>query len=239
MSDLKAFRNKPIPRGSEGDKRRIELAATRCKRVLTSTVAQDERCIRMGMQMKINMIPNEETGTNSIDLNFGSGLMDEELMEIALTRARPFMLGSENIYYVRVLESLRRGTQDKHLLEQCDNLQYAFEQVPFNRMQFFVADTETHTKLIPDGVTNAVVADRYNYSELAHADDAEDVLKHIKQPMKLFSLASSVADHIAVLAALESLIHRIFPDVCPELTSWAGSPETVNLRRWGKERLDG
>ena len=235
-SNVNNFRPTPISRGADGDKRRIELAAKRCRSVLSSTLAQDPRCLKMGMRLTFSIVPDEGSKKFDIILTEDLNLPDFDAMDAAMIKFRPFTLKQENIYWERVLESLRRGTEDKKLRENIDQLQWFFQNVPFERFHIMAANIETGEDILPLGVTNAVIGTRYLYSEVAHADDDEALLGNIDKPSQASSYACLVGDWIALAATLESVIHNIYPELCPELTSWAGDPMSINIRQFGEQK---
>lgn len=234
-SNVNNFRPSPIPKGVEGDIRRIELAVKRCRKVLSSNLAQDSRCIKMGMELTVSIVATEDPEKFNIIFPSSSNLPDFDAMDAAVTKFRPFTLKQENIYWERVLESLRRGTEDKNLRENIDLLQWYFQNIPFTRFHFMAVNIETGEDILPSGVTNAVVGTRYLYSEVAHADDDEALLGNINKPGQVFSYACLVGDYIALTATLESVINNVYPELCPELTSWAGDPTSINIRQFGEQ----
>lgn len=235
-SNVNKFRPSPIPKGAEGDIRRIELAVKRCRKVLSSNLAQDSRCIKMGMELTVSIVATEDSEKFNIIFPSNLNLPDLDAIHVAMMQFRPFVLKQENVYWERVLDSLRKATRDKKLRKDIDLLQYFFKTVPFKRFQFMSANIETGEDILPPGVTNAVVGTRYLYSEVAHADDDEELLGNIDKPGQLLSYACLVGDWIALAATLESVIHNIYPKLCPELTSWAGDPMSINIRQFGGQK---
>lgn len=235
-SNVNNFRPTPISKGVGGDRRRIELAAKRCRSVLSSTLAQDPRCIKMGMAVTLSIVRDEDSKKFNIIIPADLNLPDFDAMDAAMIKFRPFTLKQENIYWERVLESLRRGTEDKKLRENIDQLQWFFQNVPFKRFQIMAANIETGEDILPPGVTNAVVGTRYLYSEVAHADDDEALLGNIDKLGQTLSYACLVGDWIALAAVLESVIKNVYPELCPELTSWAGGPTSINIRQFGEQK---
>lgn len=231
MDKLKRFRSPSIPKGESGDQQRLTKATQRCKAVLGSTAAQDPLCVRMGMSIKSAIQINLKTGEKSwAPMDFTSELPPRDALDAAMIQARPFMLEKEGIYWKYVISALERRTNNEEHLAYCDILRNLFSSVPFKRMEFFAANVKTKEKLLPQGVTNAVVGDRFAYSQVAHADDASDILDNIREPEQIWSYAGMVGDWIALISALETLIHLVCPEVCPQVTEWAGDPQSINLR---------
>lgn len=123
-SNVNNFRPSPIPKGVEGDIRRIELAVKRCRKVLSSNLAQDSRCIKMGMELTVSIVPTEDPEKFNIIFPSNLNLPDLDAIHVAMMQFRPFVLKQENVYWERVLDSLRRATRDKKLRKDIDLLQY-------------------------------------------------------------------------------------------------------------------
>lgn len=231
MDNLKQFRSPPIPKGEAGDHQRLLDATKRCRATLRSTVAQDPLCPRMGMSIKSALQINLKTGETSwAPFDFTSGLPPRDSLDAAMIKARPFMLKNEGIYYKHVISALERRTTNEEYLVACRMLRHLFPSAPFKRVEFFAANISSKRELLPPGVTNAVVGDRFVYSQVAHADDASNILDNIREPEQVWSYAAMVGDWIALISALETLIHLVCPEICPQVTKWAGDSQSINLR---------
>lgn len=216
--------------GPEFDDRRIKLAARRCHEVLSSALAQDDRCIKMGMEFNLNIITENGVMVGIKDFDLSSSLPNVDSIDAVATRVRVFMLRNENLYWKKVLDSLRRKDQKRKYERQIESLAGLFSIVPFSRMEFSKVNTETGEELIPGWLDNAFIGDRYAYSKVFHADDEIDLLDEFENSELLFAYASFVGDMLAMVAALESCIHLVCPENCKELTSWAGNPRIINYR---------
>jgi hypothetical protein len=85
-------------------------------------------------------------------------------------------------------------------------------------------------ELIPGGTNNHEIADRVIYSQIAHADDAREILDHVTTGEQQWSLEGLVGDWVAVIAYQQGVMRLVRPDLVPELTAWAGNPHTIFSR---------
>jgi hypothetical protein len=185
----------------------------------------------MGMSIKSAIQINFKTGEWSwAPFDFTSELPPRDSLDAALMQARPFFLEKEGIYWKYVMSALERRTKSEEYLAACRILRNLFSSAPFKRVEFFAANVESKKELLPPGVTNAVVGDRFVYSQVAHADDASDILDSIREPEQVWSYAGVVGDWVALISALETLIHLICPEICPQVTEWVGDSQSINLR---------
>ncbi len=95
------------------------------------------------------------------------------------------------------------------------------------RMYVYVGRMTDGEELIPGGTNNAEIGDRVLYSQIAHADDATELLQHIDTDTQLWALASLVGDWVAVIAHQQAVMHMVRPDLCSEIVEWPGSPKTI------------
>ncbi|MDN6555110.1 MAG: hypothetical protein L0K74_01100 [Acidipropionibacterium acidipropionici] len=154
--------------------------------------------------------------------------VDREALGYAAVLARAFQLGSEEIQYSKVVESLRRFAASDDQSSMIDGLVELWERCKVPRVYSFAEQNKQ--ELIPGGTNNYEIADRTIYSQIAHADDAREILDHITTGEQLWSLEALVGDWIAVIAYQQAVMNVIRPDLVTELTAWAGNPHTIFSR---------
>jgi len=154
--------------------------------------------------------------------------VNRESLGYATVLARVFQLGSEEIQYPKVVESLRRFAASDDQRSMIDGLVELWERCKVPRMYSFAEQNEQ--ELIPGGTNNYEIADRTIYSQIAHSDDAHEILDHITTGEQQWSLEALVGDWIAVIAYQQAVMNFIRPDLVPELTRWAGNPHTIFSR---------
>lgn len=216
----------------EGFEERIRRADARTVAALKTSLAQDESVLKMGTNLNVNLRFNRATG-EQLSPEIVLDLVDKERLGYLAAMLRPFQLSSEAIYFGDVIEGLRRfaGTESKRrLVAQLPRL---WEVCRRDRLRTFVAHRK-HGELIPGGVGDATVADRVLYSQVVHADDAADILRHISTEWQQWSLAGLVGDWTAMAAHQQYVAHLVRPDLIAELTSWAGDARTI-FQRFGFE----
>lgn len=192
----------------------------------------------MGMKFTINVLYKDDVLIDVKDIDFMSDLPNKDSIDAVASRVRVFALRNENLYWKKIIESLKRKDKIGRGRNQVEFLASLFDAVPFSRMKFSKVDIETNEELIPRWVDNVYIGDRYAYSEVFHADDEIDLLNEFNYDEDIFSYASLVGDMVAMTAALESCIQLVCPEKCQELTSWAGSPMTINYRSGVDRYLD-
>ncbi len=161
-------------------------------------------------------------------------ISDLESVAYAAMLARPFTLRNEAIYGPDVSTSLLRFATNDEQRTMSAQLELLWTKLPGTRMHMFASRADGIPLLPVEGVTDAVVADRVLYSQLAHADDASDLLEHISTTEQQWSLEGYVGDLLATAAHQQAVLRLVRPDLCEELSPWAGSPNTV-FERMGAE----
>ena len=176
------------------------------------------------MGMNILFTVDNETG-HATDIQMPAPGLDQ--LAFSVTLARPFTLAGEAIYGPNVSKSLVRFAQTAKQRTMAEQVGRMWRDQPFNRLTMFASKRTGEAMLPPEGVSDGHVADRVLYSQLVHADDAREVLDHVDDDTQRWSLAGVVGDWLAVIAHQQAQIHWIRPDICPVVTPWAGSPETI------------
>lgn len=211
-----------LPDTDEGHEQRLRLADERARRVLEASLASRPDVVSMGM--RVNMLIDKRDG--SVD-SVSFPTMDWEALGYLAMESRPFTLAREEVQFEKVARSLRRfaTTEPQQVMSaQLDRLR---EQSGHPRMYFYMARRTDGQELIPGGTTDAKVGDRVLYSQLVHADDESDLLQHIDTDTQGWALAGMVGDWVALIAHYQWITHMIRPDLCPHLSSWAGTPRTI------------
>lgn len=221
-----------VARDDAGYEDRIRRADARTVAALETSLAQDKSVLEMGMNLNVNLRFNRTTG-EQLSPEIAVDLVDMERLGYLAAMLRPFQLSSEAIYFGDVIKGLRRfaDTETKRLM--VEQLPRLWEVCRRDRLTTFVAHRE-HGELIPGGVGDATVADRVLYSQVVHADDATDILRHISTEWQQWSLAGLVGDWTAMAAHQQYVARLVRPDLIPELTNWAGDARTI-FRRFGFE----
>lgn len=210
----------------EGHAERLRRTQERSHAVLSSDLALSPGAPMLGMQLTMNLMVHLATGSSHIE-GLRHELPDRSSLELAAVKARPFTLQQEAIYGPDVADSLLRFATLEEQQRAAEQLKRLWTEQPFKRMQFF-SQTTDGTPLLPEaGAWNSEIGDRVLYSQLVHADDASELLSQIDDDHQLWSLASVVGDWLAIIAHQQMILHWVRPDLCPQPTSWAGSPTTV------------
>lgn len=215
-----------LPETPEGHRERLRRAVKRCQIVLNSSVAQREDAPKLGTTFNVNLrVSRIDPMDRTVNLSFP--LPDQELLETAVTRVRVFVLRREVLYWEKVLNSLLTFTSDEYQIKGIEQIKRMWADSPFT-YSFALAGNKDGEDLLPDGgVSNAVIADRYLYSKIAHSDDASEILDHVLEPMQLMALAAMVGDWLAITSHMEHWINAVCPDICPEVTEWGGGYATI------------
>lgn len=178
------------------------------------------------MQLTMDLLLERSTGNVSIK-GLKHELPDRHSLELTAVYARPFTLKQEAIYGPDVASSLLHFAALDDQQRAVEQLKHLWNEQPFNRVQFF-AQKADGTPLLPEGgAWNGQIGDRVLYSKLVHADDAREILSQVDDGHQLWSLASVVGDWLAIIAHQQAILQWVRPDICPELTAWAGSSTTI------------
>lgn len=224
--------NIKYPKTPEGDTSRITNAARRCRQVLETKVAQRDDAPRLGMTFNFDIVLNRRSA-DAVWTPTDFGLPEIESLAYTANKARPFSLQNDEIMFTKVRKSLRNSPHEEWHSQALKQIVRMWEDAPFPRYTHF--KSVDGVPVLPEGdgpgvATNALVGNKYFYSEIGHSHDASHILDHIDTPLQLQDFAGLVGDWMAIVAHQELLIHEIRPDICPELTQWAGDPETIYMR---------
>jgi hypothetical protein len=212
----------------EGHSERLRRAVERSRAVLTDTLAQDPTAPEIGMKFHVSMQQDRANGQTSV-VGVRYELADPSSVAIAAIRARPFTLKSEEIQGTKVAGSIDRFAKSHGQHAMAEQLGRMWAEQPFTRMKTLAA-VGGHEVTPRGGVSDGTIADRVLYSQFVHADDASEVLEHIDEDQQLWSLAGMVGDWLALVSHQEYLISAVRPDLCSELTAWAGDGQTIFKR---------
>ena len=220
-------RSATLPDTDEGHEDRLRRVQDRTQSVLSCSVAQDPKAPRLGT-----------TFTAWIDRRRGTAQLevpgvDREALAYAAVLARPFTLAREAIFGPHVSASLLRFSTTEPQRVMSEQVATLWGRLPALRMQLFASRMGRSDH----GAWDAEVADRILYSQVVHADDARDVLEHVPGPIQLMAFAGYVGDWLAVIAHQQHVLKMVRPDICPELTSWAGDARTI-FDRLGATAID-
>jgi hypothetical protein len=222
-----------LPDTDAGHLERLRRTQERTMKVLSCRVAQEPDAPMMGMTFTVS-IRNDTGKPDELILP----TLDAEQLAVAAMLARPFTLAQEAIYGPKVSQSLLHFSQSAEQRVMCEQVARMWEDLPMKRMKTFSASADGTPILPRDGVWDGEVADRVLYSTMVHADDARALLEHIDGVQQQWSLAGVVGDWLAVIAHQQALLHWVRPDVCPSVTTWAGTPETIFDRLGVKPEIE-
>jgi len=215
-----------LPETDEGHAERLRRAQERSHDVLTLDLAQAPDAPTLGMQLTMNLVIHRATGSSHVE-GLRHEVPNKPALERAAMYARPFTLRQEAIYGPDVAESLSHFSTLDEQRRASEQLKRLWKEQPFNRAQFF-SQAMDGTSLLPKaGVWNGEIGDRVLYSKLVHADDARELLSQIDDDHQMWSLASVIGDWLAIIAHQQMILQWVRPDICPELSCWAGNPTTI------------
>lgn len=207
---------------------RIRQANVRTVALLGTVLAQDASILTMGTGFNMAAEFSRSTGENlGVQVSYPS--FDQERLGYLATLLRPFGLKQDPIHYVKVVESLAKFAPAGLEQETVGQLSPLWEMCQHNRLSFFSASAK-EGELIPGGVGDAKIADRVLYSQLVHADDASEPLDHVPPEIQQWALASIVGNWTAMASHQQGVAHLVRPDLVPEITAWAGTPNTIFKR---------
>lgn len=225
-----------LPTTDEGHAERLRRAQERSHDVLTSELAQAPDAPTLGMRLTINLVIDRATGSSYVE-GPRHELPNRSFLELAAMYARPFTLRQEAIYGPEIADSLLHFSTLEDQYKASEQLRRMWKDQPFDRVQSFSQRVDGTPLLPKAGVWNGEIGDRVLYSKLVHADDARELLSQIDDDHQIWSLASMVGDWLAIIAHQQMILQWVRPDICPELTSWAGSSTTI-FDRVGVKRTD-
>lgn len=211
----------PLPDTAEGHEERLRRADARIRRVLSARLAQDPVVLKMGTRITVR-VSGPEAGLTFVNVD-----VDPADLEHLTTLIRPCTLAREEVQAEKVTATLARFavTQEHELY--VDQLTGLRQMTGASRLYLSKWDGRTGEEVIPSWTSDSVVADRYTYSSLVHADDASALLDHVDVENQLWALAGFAGDWVAYLSHVQGVAHAIRPDLVPELTAWAGTPWSV------------
>lgn len=213
-----------------GHEERIRRANQRTVEALQATLAQDADVLKMGRSLRLNPVARPAPGELT-PFEIVLDLVDSERLGFLAIKLRPFHLEKEEIHYPKLVKSLRHFADTDGKRTMVDQIPGLWEMCGKDSMTTFVAKVG-EGELIPGGVGNTTVADRVLYSQLAHADDASELLSLIPQEWQRWSLATLVGDWTAMAAHQQYVMRLVRPDLVSELTEWAGDGRSI-FERFG------
>lgn len=193
---------------------------------MSLALAQDSDAPTVGTQWTMNLVVDRATGESRVE-EFKHVLPDRSSLELAAMYARPFTLRNEAIYGPDIADSLLHFSVLEEQRRASEQLKRMWKEQPFNRSKTFAQKVDGTPLLPQEGVWNSEIGDRVLYSKLVHADDARALLSQIGDDHQLWSLASIVGDWLAIISHQQMILRWVRPDLCPELTPWAGGPRTI------------
>lgn len=221
-----------LPRDDHGYEERIRRANRRTNKALRDPLAQDASILKMGTTFHLNRRFDRAT-KEELGAELSIGVVDEDRLAVMAMLLRPFTLEQESIYHIDVAKGLRRFADTDDNRTMVDQLGVLWGMCSKSRMTAHVYGPDRE-ELIPGGAGSAAIADRVLYSEMVHADDASDLLEHIPEEWRQWTLATLIGDWAAMAAHQQYVMYCVRPDLVPELTSWAGDGLTI-FRRFGLE----
>lgn len=211
----------PLPDTVAGHEERLRRANARIQRVLSARLAQKPVVLDMGTTFKVRVLGAQ------IDFSFVNADIDQADLEHLVTLIRPCTLTKEEVQAEKINESLGRFAVTRAHEVYVEQLPGLLKMTGGSRMYLSKWNGATGEEVIPSWTPDRVVADRYTYSELVHADDASALLDHVDDENQLWALAGFAGDWVAYLAHVQGVAHELRPDLVPELTPWAGTAWSV------------
>lgn len=225
-----------FPDSDEGHTDRLKLSAKWCKKVLSSSLAQDTRAPELGTKFHLTFEKDQKTGESTV-VSMRRETVDRAQLDQAATLARIFTLRRDGIHGTEVARSIARYASTEHQKFMASQLEEMWEAQPFTRT-YMMKTVGGRSVTPPGGVPDGAIADKVLYSELLHADDASEVLEHVSDEDQEWSLMGLVGDWFALISHQEALICSVRPDLCPSPTVWAGDQVTI-FRRLGVRDTSG
>lgn len=220
----------PLPDNDEGHTERLRRAVDRSRRVLGTKLAQYAIAPKLGTEIHLSIQLNARTSAQWIS-NVRRDHVDRALLDQAAALTRVFTLDKEEINGCKVAESILRFASSSDLRRYATQLGEMWKAQPFTRT-FMMKELGGRQVTPPGGISDSIIGDRVLYSDLVHADDSSDVLEHVSDEEKAWSLSGLVGDRMALIAHQEWLISCVRPDICEAPTPWAGDHTTI-FRRLG------
>lgn len=202
---------------------RIKVAARRSALVLKSSLAQDPCAPELGMKLKLQCTVDASTG-ETVGTGLRMVLPDWDALALAATYARPFTLERDLIYGEKVANALTHFTSPGNNRDAVLQIVRMWKDMPIERVTF---GSQLEGQESAQWSSGGVLGRKLLYSEIVHADDEHDFLKAFRQEDQRWALAAIVGDWLAVISHQEAWMHAIRPDLCPEVTPWAGDDQTI------------
>lgn len=225
-----------FPASDEGHTDRLRLAAKWCKKVLSTSLAQDPLATDLGMKFHFTIQENLKTGEATV-VGMRRDTVDRALLDQAAILSRIFTLRKDGIHGTEVARSIAHYASTDHQKFMASQIERMWEAQPFTRT-YMMKSVDGTSVTPPGGIADGTIADRVLYSELAHAEDASEVLEHISDEDQERSLSGLVGDWFALISHQEALMCSVRPDLCPTPTAWAGDQSTI-FRRLGVDPKSG
>lgn len=221
MNKMRKFADDP-----DGWRGRLEVAAERSRRALSTSLARDPRVENMGMQMGLDLKYDPDHGIRVIGMTH-KDIPELDDLTAPITWARPFLLKKEAVYWENIVDALRKLSDGSAAAIEVEQVGQIWSKHPFKRVSY-LKSTESGENILPEGgVDGGLVANRLLYSEIVHTDDSSEILDHIDNGAQMWNLAGMVADWLATLSYQERVIHMVAPEVIPKMTEWAGNQKTI------------
>lgn len=151
-------------------------------------------------------------------------LPDWDSLVLGAVYARPFTLKGDPLHGESVANALVHFADPGIQRDAALQIVRMWKDMPFERVQY---GRQREGDVAAEWTSGGVLGRKLLYSEIVHADDEYAFLERFRQDDQRWALASIVGDWLAVISHQEAWMHVIRPDLCPEVTPWAGNSQTI------------